>query len=168
MNNLPYLRPEKDYYYNIGILLIIVGNLARTKRSKLVLSIDKLQTFYFLVTRPVFLNKVLSLAGKNQFSLPHSDFFTVDTISPNVDELFNREKIKSLLKSISARGFLAVSFSEKEGFLFELNDLGRAKLKHLSGGYFDKINSFVASLANLQSESASKLNSYINTILKQG
>lgn len=168
MSDLPYLRPEKDYFYNLGILMIIIGKLAKTKRSKLVLSIDKLQTFYFLVTRPVFLNKVLSLAGKKQFVLSHSDFHTVETISPNIDELFNRSKTVTLLKSLSIKGFLVVSFNEKDGFLFELNDTGKEKLEALTGGYYNKINGFVQSLANLQSESSTKLNSHINTILKQG
>jgi hypothetical protein len=168
MNNLPYLQPDKDYFYNVGILILIIGKLARTKRKKLVLTIDKLQTFYFLVTRPVFLNRVLELADKRQFFIDESDYYTVDTISLNVDELFNRNKVITLLKTISLKGYIATSFSEKEGFMFELNDKGNSKIAALDEGYFKKINTFIESLANLQSESSSKINSYINVILKQG
>lgn len=168
MNNLPYLQPDKDYFYNVGILILIIGRLARTKRNKAVLTIDKLQTFYFLVTRPVFLNKVLSLAGKKQFFIEQSDYYTVDTISPNIDELFNKNKVVALLKTLSLKGYISTSFSEKEGFLFELNKIGSSKAEEFTGGYYDKISRFIDSLVKLQSENSSKINTYINTILKQG
>lgn len=168
MSSLPFLQPDRDFYYNAGILLLIIGKLARTKRGKAVLTIDKIQTFYFLVTRPVFLNKVLSKAGKKQFLVEQSDYYTVDTIAPNLDELFNRDKVTELIKALSVKGFVQVSFNEKDGFLFELNETGLSKVNDLSEGYYSKINGFIDSLAKLQSENSSKINTYINSILKQG
>jgi hypothetical protein len=168
MNNLPYLQPDKDYFYNFGILVLIIESLARTKRDKLVLNIDKLQTFYFLVTRPVFLNKVLLLANKKQLNISISDYHTVDTISPNIEELFNRKKITTLLKGMSRRDYIRLSFDGKDGFLFELSEKGKNASEQLSDGYFKNIKNFTNSLLSLQSESSPKLNLYINTILKQG
>jgi len=168
MSSLPFLQPERDFYYNAGILMLIIGKLARTKRGKAVLTIDKIQTFYFLVTRPVFLNKVLSKAGKKQFLIEQTDYFTVDTIAPNLDELFNREKVTKLLKALSVKGYIQASFNEKEGFLFELNDRGLSILEEFTDGYYKKINGFIDSLAKLQSENSSKISTYINSVLKQG
>ncbi|MCF6441701.1 hypothetical protein L1077_19890 [Pseudoalteromonas luteoviolacea] len=168
MSSLPYLQPERDFYYNAGILMLIIGKLARTKRGKAVLTLDKIQTFYFLVTRPVFLNKVLSKAGKKQFLIDQTDYFTVDTIALNVDELFNRDKVTELIKALSVKGYIQASFNEKDGFLFELNESGLSVLEELSDGYYRKIKDFVDSLAKLQSENSSKISTYINSILKQG
>jgi hypothetical protein len=168
MNNLPYLQPEKDYFYNFGIIILVIEILARTKREKLVLNIDKLQTFYFLVTRPVFLNKVLSLANKKQMKIRITDYHTVDTISPNIEELFNRKKITTLLQGLSRRGYICLTFDKKDGFLFELSETGKAASEKLTGGYFTNIKSFANILVSLQSESPAKINLYINTVLKQG
>ncbi|QUI70125.1 ABC-three component system middle component 4 [Pseudoalteromonas sp. M8] len=168
MSSLPFLQPERDFYYNAGILMLIIGKLARTKRGKAVLTIDKIQTFYFLVTRPVFLNKVLSKAGKKQFLIEQTDYFTVDTIAPNLDELFNRDKVTKLIKALSVKGYIQVSFNEKEGFLLELNDSGLSILEEFTDGYYKKIHGFIDSLAKLQSENSSKISTYINSVLKQG
>ncbi|WP_370623849.1 ABC-three component system middle component 4 [Vibrio parahaemolyticus] len=65
MSKLPYIQPNKDKHYNLGIILILLNSLSRTKRGKLNITIERLQIFYFLVTRPVFMNQVLSLSGKN-------------------------------------------------------------------------------------------------------
>lgn len=168
MSSLPFLQPERDFFYNAGILMLIIGKLARTNRGKAVLTVDKIQTFYFLVTRPVFLNKVLSKAGKKQFIIDQTDYFTVDTIAPNLDELFNRGKVTELIKVLSVKGYIQASFNEKEGFLFELNENGVLILKEFNTGYYKKINAFIDSLAKLQSENSSKISTYINSILKQG
>lgn len=152
----------------LGILLLILNNLAKTKKNKKVLTTDKIQSFYFLVTRPAFLNKVLILAGKKQLSINESDYYTVDTLSVNVDELFDRERLLIMIKALSAKNFLAAEYSSDDGFLFDLTDHGKNAANKLKSGYFHKILLFIEQLTSLQSESPSKLNGYINTVLKQG
>ncbi|WP_337917170.1 ABC-three component system middle component 4, partial [Vibrio cholerae] len=98
MSKLPYIQPNKDKYYNLGIILILLNSLSRTKRGKLNITIERLQIFYFLVTRPVLMNQVLSLAGKKLKELEEVDVYSVSTISQNVDELFDKNKIRLLLK----------------------------------------------------------------------
>ncbi|OEE91446.1 MULTISPECIES: ABC-three component system middle component 4 [Vibrio] len=167
MNKLPYIQPAKDIDYNIGIVLIILNNLSRTKRGKLNLNFERLQIFYFLATRPVFLNQVLVMADKNEHMLDEMDFFSVDTISQNVDELFDRKKTRLLLKELVLKEYVDVTLSEKDGFLFELNTLGKSIADKLDSGYFIKIVNFTKSLQLLLSVSTSKLNSYINNNIIQ-
>lgn len=168
MNKLPYIQPDRELHYNLGILLLILGSLAQTSRSKKVLTIDKLQSFYFLVTKPAFLNKVLMLANKRQIAIDDVDYYTVDTISVNVDELFDRERLLIMIKILSSKNYLSAEYSSSEGFLFDLTSAGKLIARKLEDGYFRKIKLFIEQLSSLQSQSPSKLNGYINTVLKQG
>ncbi|EJE4206113.1 ABC-three component system middle component 4 [Vibrio parahaemolyticus] len=167
MSKLPYIQPNKDKHYNLGIILILLNSLSRTKRGKLNITIERLQIFYFLVTRPVLMNQVLSLSGKNVKKLEEVDVYSVSTISQNVDELFDKNKIRALLKELISYGYIDVNLTEKDGFVFELSNIGKSKVKDLKSGYFLKIISFSESLKLLLSESTSKLNSYINVYLTQ-
>ncbi len=168
MNNLPYLQPDKDFYLNIGIVMLIIDNTAITKLKKKILTIEMLQIFYFLVTRPVFLNKVLERAGKKTITIAEDEYYTVETLSVNFDELFDRDKLKLMIKFLSSKNWLTVNYNKKEGFLIQLNDEGKIRAKSLSSEYFIKINRYISQMKRLQSENASKLNGYINLVIKQG
>ncbi len=168
MIKLPYIQPEREIHYNLGVLLLILDNLAKTKRHKKVLTIDKIQTFYFLVTRPAFLNRVLSLADKSQIDIEETDYYTVDTLSVNVDELFDRERLLIMIKILSAKKYLSVEYADSAGFLFDLSEAGKSKAKQMQEGYFRKIRQFLKQLSSLQSQSPSKLNGFLNIALKQG
>ncbi|WP_417543782.1 ABC-three component system middle component 4 [Marinobacter sp.] len=168
MNKLPYIQPERELHYNLGILILILCNLAQTARNKKVLTIDKMQSFYFLVTRPAFLNKVLMLANKRQIVIDDVDYYTVDTLSVSVDELFDRERLLTMIQILSSKKYLSSEYSNSEGFLFDLTDTGKYIASKLEDGYFRKIRLFIERLSSLQSQSPSKLNGYISTVLKQG
>lgn len=168
MTKLPYIQPERELHYNLGILLLILDSLAQTKRQKRVLTIDKIQTFYFLVTRPAFLNKVLIRADKRQIDIDNADYYTVDTLSVNVDELFDRKRLLIMIKILSAKKYISVEYSNSEGFLFDLSETGKSKAEQIQEGYFRKIRLFIKQLTSLQSQSPSKLNGFINAVLKQG
>ena len=168
MAKLPYIQPERELHYNLGVLLLILDDLAKTKLHRKVLTLDKLQTFYFLATRPIFLNKVLGLLGKSQIDIDDSDYYTVDTLSVNVAELFDRQRLLTMIKILSEKDYLSVGYSDSEGFLFALSELGKSKVDQLHEGYFRKIRLFVNRLSALQTHSPSKLNGYINTVLKLG
>ena len=168
MNKLPYIQAERELHYNLGILLLILGSLAQTARNKKVLTIDKIQSFYFLVTRPAFLNEILMLANKGQIAIDEVDYYTVDTLSTNVDELFDRERLLIMIKILSSKKYLSLEYSKSDGFLFDLTGTGKLIASKLEDGYFRKISLFIEQLSSLQSQSQSKLNGYINTVLKQG
>lgn len=168
MNRLPYLDPDRELSLNLGILLIILDCLSVTKREKRVLTLDKAQIFMYLASSPVMLNRVLAVAGMNEVAMDENEYYTVSSISSNVDPLFNREKIKHLFKQLTAKSLLEVSYSSKDGFLFELNDAGKEKAQYLTDNYFSSTRKYVKQLGKLQSTSIGMLNSYINMALKTG
>ena len=168
MSSLPYLQPDKDFYLNVGIVMLIINGLAITKRKKKILTLDMLQAFYFFVTRPVFLNRVLEQSGKEKITMSEDEYYNVETLSVNFDELFDRDKLKLIIKFLSLKKWLELNYNEKDGFLLQLNTEGELRARSLSEGFFIKINRYIKQLKLLQSENSSKLNSYINQVFKQG
>lgn len=167
MTGLPYLRPEKDIHLNVGIVILIIKSLSLTKRKKLVLTIDKLQSFYYLVTRPVLLNMVLDAAGKPFVPVAADEYYTVSALSIDFDELFDKDKIKKLLTIISSRNLIEFDYSGRDGFLVYLSEEGEGVAESLSGDYFDRVGIYIDHLKLIQSESSSKINNYINHVFRQ-
>lgn len=167
MTKLPYIQPERELHYNVGIVLLVLHILAQTKNQKKVLTIDKIQSFCFLATRPTLLNRVLRLANKKETHIDESDYYTIETLSPNTEELYDRERLLIIMKILASKEFLLVDYSNTDGFLFDLTATGKAKAKQLNDGYFQKIRSFTELLSALQSQSPTKLNGYIISALKQ-
>lgn len=167
MSDLPYIQIEKELFLNLGIVVLIINELASTKRGKKILTIEKLQIFFFLVTRPVFLNKVLENNGKPTIIMREEEYYTVNTLSVNLDELFDREKIKSIIKLLSYKKWLDFEYDKKYGFLINLNNIGKKSAEEFTGGHFDKIKRYSHQLSFLQSESPSKINEYINQVFKK-
>lgn len=167
MNNLPYINPDHELYLNVGILLIILENLSYTKRNKKILTINKIQIFYYLVSRPIILNRMLGFSKKEEVLLDDVEYYTVASISSNFDPLFDREKIKLLFKVLSSRKIIDVSYNDGDGFLFELNEEGKKIAENLTGNYFSMVRKYTKQLSLLQSESISKLYHNINLVLKE-
>jgi hypothetical protein len=166
MNNLPFIQPRKELYLNISVILIIIGHMSTTPRGKKNLNIEKLQMFYYLVNNPIVLNKVIVLAEKNKVYIEDSYFYLVDSISLDVDDLYDRDKIKILIKMISLQGYLSVDFNEDNGFSFYLNERGVEVLSSLNSNYFEKINKYVEAIYFLRSLTASKISGLISNAIR--
>lgn len=168
MINLPYLLPDRELNLNLSLVLLILDGLAATKRNRLILTLDKTQCYYFLSLHPVVLNRALSLAGKDEFYMDEYEHFTVSSISANVEEYFDRKKIKTLFKILASKEFLNVTYNHKDGFLFDLNELGKEKANSLRGDYFENIRNYIEQMKALQSLSIGKLNGLISSALSSG
>lgn len=168
MNKLPYVQPEREIFYCLGILLLVIYDLAETKKGKKVLTIDKLQSFYFLASRPDFLNRVLVLAGKTSLAIDVLDYYTVETISLNIDELFDRQRILQMIKILSSKGYIDAGYSKTDGYFFALTYEGCLAASKLEGGRFEKVRGFIERLFAFQSYSPNKINSYIKSVLIKG
>jgi len=167
VSNLPYIQPEKDLRLNLGVLLVLINNLAETKRNKKILTLRKLQIFYFLVTRPSFLNGVLDRSGKPQFIMHEKDYYTVGTLSRNVDKLFDRRTLQKMMLMLSSKGYIRAIYSRTEGFVFELSESGVASAEKLTGEYFFRIKELVEQLKPLRSQPSNGLYKKVNNVLNQ-
>jgi hypothetical protein len=72
-----------------------------------------------------------------------------------------------MLKILASKNFLSIEYSNSEGFLFGLTEIGKLKSQELTEGYFQKISYFIELLSELQSQTPTKLHGYINSALRQ-
>ncbi|WP_279722602.1 ABC-three component system middle component 4 [Acinetobacter baumannii] len=166
MSNLPFIQPKRDIYLNLGILLIIINRLAVTSNGKRNLSFERLQCFYFLVNNPLILNKVVSLAERKEINIKNSYFYKVESVSLDVDDLYDKNKLKLLIKIISLYGYLSVEINSDSGFVFYLSDKGSNLVSSLDSDYFNEINQLVEALLFLRSKSISKIVGFIRNAIR--
>ncbi|MBD8482359.1 hypothetical protein IFU12_13275 [Pseudomonas coleopterorum] len=140
-----------------------------------------------MVKNPSKINPMLALAGKKLSPIKPQYTFTIDSLSSNVDILFDRSKLKSLLKHMAARGMLECDkFTDPKSLKYYLSQAGirfTEGLMDLSSGsatedsersnvnahdniYFKALLDVAESLIPLQTQPNTKLNSYLNTIFK--
>ena len=94
------------------------------------------------------------------------DCYTVDSISINVDDLYDVEKIKILIKIVTLKGYVSVDLNKDDGFVFYLNQDGSSIVSKLETEYFNKINKFIDAILFLRSFSLSKINSLVNSAIE--
>lgn len=172
ISSLPYIPIDEEIELNLVVILILLSRLSENKKKNLVLDFEKIQIFMYLMKNPSKINKILMLADKPSAPLDERWTHTIESMSSNVDILFNREKVKVLVKRLAALGFLRCSFSVDSHLLYALSDAGL----HFSNSLFfdgSEIKSYVGSLIEiteklkpLQAQSNSKIYAWLNSIFK--
>ncbi|MDU4057709.1 MAG: ABC-three component system middle component 4 [Pseudomonas oryzihabitans] len=187
-NNLPYLLIDDDLSLNFSIVVIILSKLSFSARGNAMLDFEKLQIFFYLVKNPSKINPMLALAGKKLSLIKPQYTFTVESLSSNVDVLYDRSKLKLLLKNMAARGMLecdnitdpkslkyylspaGISFAENlihsnSNSSIAVNERSNEDQYHKS--YFKTTLDIAEALAPLQSLPTTKLNFYLSSIFKR-
>lgn len=157
MNALPFAQPDRDVNLNLSVAMLVLEGLAVSNRGKNLLNADRLQLMLFLIRHPTVLTSVSRSLGKEVISLDESEAYSITSIAFDVDQLFNSSYIKSLLKGLSSRGFVEVTYRKTEGFMFSLSGRGKAVARELNGDYFDRVREYVEVLTKLNSESTRNL-----------
>lgn len=165
---LPFLEPESDIHVNLATVIIIVESLCQTKRGKLTLNNGKLHTYLYLVQNPVACNHFLNSLGKSSVMLDYQDTFSVNTLAPNFDALFDRESVKALLTILVANKLLQVIYKKKDGFFYKLTSLGEEAAAKFTDDYFYNIRLMCQSLYDVQSLSENKINQTVSQVIKNG
>lgn len=185
---LPYLSIDDDFFFNYSLLVLILHRLGHSPKNNAVLDFEKLQIFLYLTKNPSKINSVLKMAGKKDAPLGSQYTFTIESLSTNVDILFNRDKLKFLLKELAAHGMLACEKkTDQDSIKYILNKKGEDFADYLvtkssvspsgealqstsftyESGYFLTALEIINSLSAIQSQSVSKLNAYLNKIFKR-
>lgn len=164
---LPYIEPEDDIYLNLSIVLIVIQTLGMTKNGTLKINNERLHIFLYLLKNPVKLNSVLVSLGKSSLLLSEQETFSITSISPNVDPLFDRSALKSLLSILVANKLVDVEFKRKNGFFYQLSGKGQSAVKELRDEYLLEIRLLCEKLKSVLSLSESKLNQSLNQIIRK-
>jgi hypothetical protein len=165
--SLPYIEPEDDIYLNLSIVLIVIQTLGVTKKGTLKINNERLHIFLYLLKNPVKLNNVLGSLGKSSLILSERETFSITSISPNVDPLFDRSALKSLLSILVANNLVVVEFKSKYGFFYKLSEKGQAAVKEFRDEYLLEVRLLCEKLKSVLSLSESKLNQALNQIIRK-
>lgn len=172
-SELPFIPIDEDFSLNITILTVLLTRLAMTNRGSYVLDFEKIQALLYLIKNPAKINGILKLAGKQYTSIDSRYTHTIESMSNNVDILFNRDKLKYIFKSMAAWGLLGCYFDEKQNNLkYHMSKKGLIFAESLeekseSKDYYFALIDIVESIAALQSQPATKINSWLNTTFKR-
>ncbi|MFJ2492397.1 ABC-three component system middle component 4 [Pseudomonas iridis] len=171
---LPYISIDDDFSLNFSILILLISKLALTSKNTAILDFEKIQIFFYLVKNPAKINSILRLAGKKFAPIDSRYTYTIESLSTNVDILFDRTKLKFLLKELAARGMLACDKGDSnKSVKYLLSDRGDEFAKQLllnsdkKSEYFSAAADVINSLSSLQSQTNSKLNSFLNATFKR-
>ena len=172
-SELPFIPIDEDFSLNITILTVLLTRLATTNRGSYVLDFEKIQALLYLIKNPAKINDILTLAGKQYAPLDTRYTHTIESMSNNVDILFDRDKLKYLFKSMAAWGLLGCYFDEKQkNIKYYMSKKGLTFSESLEKKsapteyYFDLVD-IIESVAPLQSQPTTKINSWLNITFKR-
>jgi hypothetical protein len=164
---LPFLDVESDVYINLCMILIIINILGKTSRGVLKINNERLHIFLYLLKNPLVLNKVMNAHGKSGVLLHERDTFSIASISPNLDPLFDRESLKSLLSILIAKQFINVKYKKDDGFVYSISEAGQNVIQSLRGEYLLEVKLLCEKLKSVLSISEAKLNQTLNHIIRK-
>ncbi len=165
--DLPFIDTENDIHLNLSVVLLIISKLGKSNRGVLKLNNERLHIFHYLVKNPIELNKVLSSLGKGGIILQAKDAYSITSISPNLDPLFDRGGLKSILSILISKGLINVEFKKNDGFFYSINDKGVSISKGLNGDFFQEVQLICEKLKSVLSITESKLSQTLNQIIRK-
>jgi len=169
---LPYIAIDEELELNLVIAMVILSRLSRTSKGRSVLNFERLQCYAYLIKNPIRIGQVLRVAGKKDLALESRYTHTIESLSVNVDILFDRKKLKSLLLKLAGLGFLHCGSSEGDSLTYELSESGNSFMAEFfysdnsANGYASSLVEFSHKISPLNSLSVSKLNSILNITFK--
>lgn len=164
---LPYIEPDHDIHLNLLMVLTIIHLLGVTSRGALKINNERLHVFLYLLKNPVKLNSVLNILGKGNILLDEQRTFSVSSISSNVDSLFDRPALKSLISILIAKKLIEVVFKSKSGFFYRATETGASAIDELKSEYVLENKLICGKLKKLLPLSESKLNQALNNIIRK-
>lgn len=185
---LPYLLIDDDFSLNYSLIALIIYKLGVSSKKNAILDFEKIQVFTYLTKNPSKINEVLRLVGKKFVPLNSQYTYTIESLSTNVDILFNRSKLKILIRELAARGMLACdNQTDPSSIKYLLSPAGSVFVESLidstsdesvppsqhppiskdSQNYFSAALEVIDSLLTLQAQTTTKLYSCLNEVFKR-
>lgn len=163
---LPYTSPERDLHFNVALGLLVLNHLAETNRKKLLLNLDRLSLFIFLLKNPLIATRLLSMLGHPSFTVDGSEAFSVRSLAPSWDELLDRRQVKSLVRYLAARKMLCATYRKNDGVMLDLTEVGKSSSETLDGPFFEHARSRLLLLAKLNSVPTKTLYQHVYELMR--
>lgn len=165
--SLPYIEPDYDIHLNLAMVLVIINLLGVTSRGTLKINNERLHIFLYLLKNPLKLNSLLSILGKGSVLLNEQSTFSVSSISSNVDSLFDRAALKSLISILLNKNLIEVIFKNKDGFFYKTTEKGITVVENINNEYIYEKKLLCEKIKILLSLSDSQLNQSLNQAIRK-
>ncbi|WP_039074929.1 ABC-three component system middle component 4 [Bacillus sp. MSP13] len=164
-NNIPIIITENDINLRLIRFLIIIEILAYTTRGKLILNLDKLTIFDFLIKYPYLLKQVLAVKNKTSLKLLNIETGSVSSLFPNKITLLDIKLAKELSKLMIAYNMIDV-VQEKNELFYILTEKGKTIVNRTETDYTMRIKELCNEMLILRSVSTSELKKIVNPLVK--
>ncbi|WP_373994435.1 ABC-three component system middle component 4 [Duganella sp. Root1480D1] len=163
MNDLPYVTPDRDLSLNLALSVLVIKHLGRSARGIPLINEERLGIYLYLLKNPLILCRALAKHGRITPSLREDESLSINSISVNVDSLFDRHWTKSLIKNLLARNLISIDYRKKDGFMLSLTANGDHVVEKLSSEYFQRIKYLLSFLEQSKSDTTSALQKQLNS-----
>ena len=164
--NLPYIIPDKSLELNLGVLLLVICHLEKTKRGRLLINNETAHVFFCLVKNPALMNRFLCVFDKSGVALSDAESYSIASLSPDTASFYDRKALRGLLAILVDKELVRVTFISKKGFYYSSTEAGQKVAGELDSTYFLRIVDFLNELRGVQSEAPTSLTNALNRLLK--
>lgn len=163
--NLPFVIPENDLDLNLLLVYTIVYHLQKTSTGRLILDMERLNIYVYLVNNPHILYKVLIKLSKKNFVLKSYEVLSFKAEKNNSESLYDNKILKYYIQILMTNNLIKTEYNEKIGFVFaptaEANNY-----MNIDNKYFKRVLNFIEKLKQISSTSLSQINTTIKNILE--
>lgn len=165
MKDLPFIIPENEYNVRFARLLILIKELAYSKKGKLVLSLDRLAIYDHFLRNPVLLQRVLDAEGQGRLiELKYEERDSIESLFPNRSALYDSGTIKKIMYSLFYLGYVS-AIHDKEGYIYYYaTSTGHKFVEELESTYFVRMRTLSKVLISLQKLSNKQLQKLIKSV----
>lgn len=161
MQGISFIDPDNDLHVNFAVSVLVIQELARNRRGKAVLDIDKFGVFLFLVSHPTILNRFILMMGGTPVYLESAETESIRAMNPDVELVLDRHRVANLFQQLLVNELVVVSDSAH--ICFQLSSNGELVANAASGWFLDRVRVFAKNLKPFVNEPATKI---LNTVIK--
>lgn len=163
--DLPFIIPENEYNVRFARLLILIEELAYSKKGKLVLSLDRLAMYDHLLRNPVLLQGVMDAEGQGRLmELKYEERDSIGSLFPNRSSLYDSGTIKKIMYSLFYLGYISANHHKEGHIYYFTTPKGQRFVEELESSYFGRIRTLSKAMIALQKLSNSQLQKVITSI----
>jgi hypothetical protein len=163
--DLPFVIPENDLDLNLLLVYTVVYYLNKTSTGKLVLDIERLNIYVYLVKNPHILYKVLVKLSKKSFVLKSYEILSFKADNNDSETLYNNKILKFYIQILMTNNQIKTEYNEKIGFVFYPSDEANNYM-NFENKYFERVLNFIEKLKQINSTPLSQINTTIKNILE--
>lgn len=153
----PYFVPDSDINLNSALVLLIISQLSKTSKGRLLLNNERLLGYYHLAKNPVVLNSTLISFGLQPVLLEEYDLFSVSSIAKNLDPLYDYGKLRKILLRLASLELLTTQYRKVDGFMYGLTEKGDLFAATLCEDYFATVRRYIVAMSGLSSVTTTNL-----------